>query len=520
MRKGDFSASAADNAAFCGTGKPWVMCPLGKDLTGTLPDGSTVPASGIISPGLFDRGGKAMLGMIPAPNADPTLTPGGVNYILPYTTNQNGWILHSRVDYNVSERTKLYVSYNTQRETDQVPVHLWWQPANSVPFPGGMSSRDTSHTVSAHLLQIAGPSLTNELVGTLAYVNFPLAPDDPSRVSRAKLDYPYKGIYDNGDPMLPSLSNGYWTPQPMMDQPDLFYPGGNFVWKKLAPTFEDNLSKVYRAHTLKFGFYFERTANDQGSWSYTNGEALYLPWGSYTNNTALNMLLGRPSEFWENNFQAVTNMSYKTYAAYAMDHWNLNRRLSLTLGARFEHLTGWYDDDRKTRPCRLEARSIFRRGRGGSRSSGCHLDSARFQRCLGPVCRTVRYSSPLDSDWPTTCSEAAAPSCGADGDFIDGMIPGTSTVARCSRRWIAAVSRLRGCHPRRAWTACAPDPLRWVDCPASSMLSIPPTTGGRSRPSTLSPFRSGCRGNPHSSSATWAITPSTSSWKATTTIST
>jgi len=56
------------------------------------------------------------------------------------------------------------------------------------------------HTVSAHMLQIAGPSLTNELVGTLAYVNFPLAPDDPSRMSRDKLDYPYKGIYNNGDP--------------------------------------------------------------------------------------------------------------------------------------------------------------------------------------------------------------------------------------------------------------------------------------------------------------------------------
>ncbi|MEO8597765.1 MAG: carboxypeptidase-like regulatory domain-containing protein [Candidatus Solibacter sp.] len=348
MRKGDFSATAADNAAFCGTAKPWVMCPLGNELTGTLPDGSTVPANGIISPALFDKGGLALLKIIPQPNANPALTPGGVNYMLPYTTGQNGWIWRTRVDYNFSVNTKLYVSYNRQQEKDELPVHLWWQPSNSVPFPGGMSSNDRSHTVSAHLLQVAGPTLTNEVVGTFSYVNFPLAPDDPSQVSRSTLGYPYKGIYANGDPMLPSLSNGYWTPQPMLDQPDLFYPNGSFVWKKFAPTLEDNLSKVYRAHTLKFGFYSERTANHQGSWAYTNGEALFMPWGSYTNNTVLNMLLGRPSEFWENNFQAITNMSYRTYAMYAMDHWNVTRRLSLTLGVRFEHLTGWFDDDRKT----------------------------------------------------------------------------------------------------------------------------------------------------------------------------
>jgi len=347
MRKGDFSSTAPNNAAFCGTGAPWVQCALGSGLSGTLDGTTPIPASGIIPSSAFDAGGLALLKMIPPPNADPKTTPGGVNYVLPYVTNQNGWIFRTRVDYNFTDNTKLYVSYNLQRQTDEVPVHLWWLPPNSIPFPGGMSSKDNSNTITGHFLHVFGPSLTNEAVATFAYLNFPLNANNLSLVSKDALGYPYKGLYRNGDPMVPSISNGYWTPQPMMDQPDLFYPEGTFVWKKFAPTFEDNLTKVYRTHTLKFGFYWERTANNQGAWAYTNGEVNFYPWGSYTNNTTLNMLLGRPSEYIENNFQAITNMSYRTYSAYAMDSWKAAKRLTLELGARFEHITGWNDDDRK-----------------------------------------------------------------------------------------------------------------------------------------------------------------------------
>jgi hypothetical protein len=116
------------------------------------------------------------------PNANPAGNPQGYNYVLPYTTDQNGWMAHTRVDYNFTDNTKLFVSYNAQRETDNVPVHLWWIPQNSVPFPGGLSSKDNSNTVSRHLLHIFSPTLTNELVATFSYLNLPLAPNNPSLV--------------------------------------------------------------------------------------------------------------------------------------------------------------------------------------------------------------------------------------------------------------------------------------------------------------------------------------------------
>ena len=93
----------------------------------------------------------------PVPNADPTKT-GGFNYLQPETLDQNAFTLHPRVDYNLSDNTKLYVTYNMQKETDNSPVHLWWTPPNSIPYPGGMTSKDDSKTISGHFLHVFNPT--------------------------------------------------------------------------------------------------------------------------------------------------------------------------------------------------------------------------------------------------------------------------------------------------------------------------------------------------------------------------
>ena len=51
------------------------------------------------------------------PNAD-----GGFNYVQAEIFNQNNTQWMSRVDYNISDNTKLFVRYNLQRETQQFPV--------------------------------------------------------------------------------------------------------------------------------------------------------------------------------------------------------------------------------------------------------------------------------------------------------------------------------------------------------------------------------------------------------------
>ena len=73
---------------------------------------------------------------LPAPNADPNAT-GGYNYVQAETFNQNNIQWMSRVDYSISDNTKLFVRYNLQRETQLFPVGLWWRNGG----PGPISRR-------------------------------------------------------------------------------------------------------------------------------------------------------------------------------------------------------------------------------------------------------------------------------------------------------------------------------------------------------------------------------------------
>ena len=66
--------------------------------------------------------------------------------------------------------------------------------------------------------------------------------------------------------MMPGISNGYWVAGvPFMDQQDIWENGGGtFAWKKWNFSLEDDVTKSYKTHTIKAGFYWEKTTNRPG----------------------------------------------------------------------------------------------------------------------------------------------------------------------------------------------------------------------------------------------------------------
>jgi len=363
MRSGNFSSTQADNAALCPNGGgPFSICSLsngsgGGNLHGSLLNGTPFPANGMIPANQIDPGGLALMNMYPAANANPTTTPGGFNFVLPVNTQQNGWMFHTRVDYDYSTNTKVYVTYNQQRQGDTIPIRPFFSQPRSLPFPGGISSKDVSHTVSGHVLHTFSSSLTNDASIALAYLDLPIRPNNPSLVSRATVGYPYHGVFNNGDPFVPALSNSFFLSQGALDNFDLFGGQGNngsFLLRKFAPSFQDDVTWNYRRHIFKLGIYWERTINDQADFNPPNGEVAFDSFGPYsfggTNNAWANQLLGAVGfvGYNEQNFQAVNNMSYRSLAGYASDSWKLFKRLTLDLGIRFTNYTPWRDDKGKT----------------------------------------------------------------------------------------------------------------------------------------------------------------------------
>src|ERR1035437_2461973 len=163
---------------------------------------------GIIPNNAIDPSMLAMMKLYPAPNSDPNAT-GGYNWTNDLTFNQPNHQWMTRVDYNISDSTKLFVRYNLQREQQPFPVQLW---ANTVtqqlPYPTPVIGKNRSDSVTASLTHVFSPTMTNEFVFAYTFIGFPNVFQDPSKVDPATVGLKYKLLYKNGVAQIPNLSGG------------------------------------------------------------------------------------------------------------------------------------------------------------------------------------------------------------------------------------------------------------------------------------------------------------------------
>ena len=326
MRNGDFSQAASLGLS-------------GSDVN-QVPQGFE---GGIIPPGMIDPGGKALLNVYPMPNADPLGT-GGYNYVNNLLLDQNGTQAMARVDVNISDNTKLFMRYNRQREVQPFAIGLWWRNGeNQVPYPSSISGRNRSDSGTVSLTHVFNPTLTNETIFAITYIDFPNQFDDRSKISRSALGYPYQGVFGESNEQIPSLYSGNWS-----DSGPLYYNPGGFdpvlyatPWQITA---QNNLTKVAGSHTVKAGLYFEHVSNAQPGSGDSNGFILNSPGGhNSTGNTMADILLGRLEYYQEQSKNALHDIGFNKYEAFIQDSWKLRPNLTIDAGLRASYLGYWYD---------------------------------------------------------------------------------------------------------------------------------------------------------------------------------
>jgi hypothetical protein len=317
----------------------------------TANDGINFPG-GMIPPSQIDPVSLAYMNLFPKPNTDPATNSTGSNYQVLLGPPQNRWEYRIRGDYSISSNTKLFVSLNRQAEGVEWPLAVWLGAfGGALPYPSPQVAAEKSDVYSANLLHIFSPTLTNEFVFAEARFVNPIRLTDPEAVNPDKIaGFQFQGLFPN--PLTPQIPNtlgftnaaigintwSYGAPWPA---------GGPNSFGKLSdtPNLSDNITKVIGTHLLKAGFYWDYARNNQTTgnpFAPTQGALEFDPWGARsTGNPLADWVMGRSSYFYQAADAPVADFKYYQYSFFVNDQWKATRRLTLTLGLRFDHLGNW-----------------------------------------------------------------------------------------------------------------------------------------------------------------------------------
>ncbi len=331
-RKGDFSQSVSS-----ANHKPVTIY---DPSTGQPFPGNVIPSNRLWGPG------QALLNLYPLPNqslAAGTNLPSGATYNyqtqLPGSSPRREDLL--RLDYNLTERIRVFGHYIKDISNAGIPYGTWVLGINppiapiSEPIPG--------NSLAGGMTFMITPTMTNEF--NLGYTNNSINIFAPNNGLGQSL------LGSNPLPVLyPSASQGY-LPQVgfggnnLANSPTFGSSDAPFINYNTTIDLTDSVTKVWRSHIIKAGYYMQRSRKDQTSFGAFNGSYNFGDQGGPTGANPLdtgygfaNALLGVYQSF--NQAQHHINGMYRYWniEQYVQDTWKVTPRLTLDYGLR----AAWY----------------------------------------------------------------------------------------------------------------------------------------------------------------------------------
>jgi hypothetical protein len=290
-----------------------------------------------IFPGLdvrnrIDPVGQVLINLYPLPNfVDPA--GGRNNYVAtglqPINRNQQ----NLRVDYSISQDTKLFVRWAREAESNDFSRGLWWNPS-AFELPSHVKGTNLGRSIVTNLTSVINPTMTNEFVFSFSKLLLDNDYADPSKVSLEALGIPnFAGPFGQNSKYAPISLITSWSGQ---TSGDFWEPGGLPLFAHNSSlSFNDTLSKISGAHTLKFGALLERGNKTQNFNNDPEGRFIYAPWGNQsTGNVYADILVGRPAQVIQSSRPPTGNFRFWNYEFFAQDGWKVRPNFTLEYGLR------------------------------------------------------------------------------------------------------------------------------------------------------------------------------------------
>lgn len=278
----------------------------------------------IIPASRFSANGRAVLAAYPEPNF---AGPGG-NFALTGTNQTDSREEVARVDYVLSSRTQFSYRYSH----NDVDVFNPFQGGNTGIVPG-IRPRPGWTTVGS-MQQTFSNTLLNS-VSVSGTQNHIAAGPQNEGLARTALGLTYPEIYP---------SNRFATgPDVTLTGFTAYNAGDYIINQNKTIQVRDDLTKVMREHTFKFGTQITYSQKDQNTRPRENGVVTFATTArGSTGNVVADALLGIFQNYQEGERDQEWRARFWQYEFYAQDNWRVAPKLTLDLGVRYNIIAPLY----------------------------------------------------------------------------------------------------------------------------------------------------------------------------------
>jgi hypothetical protein len=339
QKTGDFSQTLNTAGALDVIYNPFTTVTNGNTVTRTPFPNNIIPAS------MIDPTSAKILSQLWQPNSAGAGPTGANNFKAGYADPYKYWNLMDRVDYNVSDKWKIFGRYNLLRTTEAIQDYT----GGSALLPLYGSIRNAT-SVAADAVYAINPTTVLDFHGGYNGIN-------------DSFGYPNRNLTASG--LASYWPNADWYSSYITTLPHIYLPGFTVnqgsgtalgvssYWYQTPDSWnlESKLSKNIGRHYMKYGAEFRRenvnaarpslasfqlngaltanTYNNPNTNLSGNAWATFLLGALDNNSTAQEIPIQQP----RNNF----------IGAFIQDDFKINQRLTLNLGLRYEFFTALKD---------------------------------------------------------------------------------------------------------------------------------------------------------------------------------